>query len=76
MSEDEQDSHIKSLYNKSMILPHVKPLLTSLRKRNVDRDERAKQRQRVTYKLRVKGVTDQKVIEHELAIMEYEQQLE
>lgn len=51
----------------------VKPLLTNLREREADRADRAKQRRRITYRLRIKGVTDEKVIEHELAVMEYEQ---
>lgn len=56
-----------------MILPEVASLLVNLKERDKERKKRAIQRRRVTYNLRVKGVTDLKKIEHELAIIEYEQ---
>lgn len=57
---------------KSMLLPEVASLLVSLKEREKEREKRAIQRRKVTYNLRVKGVTDLKKIEHELAIIEYE----
>jgi hypothetical protein len=55
-----------------MILPEVASLLVNLKERDRERKKRAVQRRRVTYNLRVKGVTDLKKIEHELAVIEYE----